>query len=159
MRSLASSLAFFSALTLQAQSPKLARPEPQAIENIKQFAAAHFDPRENLSCNQVEAQGNTRTVTVEFLDPLAPRHGTPSGIDTTSLFQNVFAASSGTGFEFDHWGNLKGKKLAVYRYSNVMNGKTHAGLVYADPENGAVSRITFRGTDTAAHLFCVAQSR
>jgi hypothetical protein len=158
MRSLAS-LAFLSVLSLQAQPPKLAPPEPRALENIKQFAATHFDPRENLSCTQVEPQGNTRTVTIEFLDPSMPHHGAPSSIETGTLFEEVFAVSSGTGFEFDHWGMLRGKKVAVYRYSNQINGKTHSGLVYADENTGAVSRITFRGTETTAHLFCTAQSR
>jgi hypothetical protein len=153
MRSLAS-LAILFSLSLQAQSPK-----PQALENLKQFAAVHFDPRESLSCTQVEPQGNTRTITVEFLDPSTPRHGVQTNVETANLFQNVFAVSSATGFEFDHWSNLRGKKVAVYRYSNQINGKTHAGLVYADENSGAVSRITFRGTDATAHLFCTAPSR
>ncbi len=150
MRSLASSLAFLSALTLQAQPP-----EPRTLENIKQFAAA----RQDLSCNEVVSPSNTRTITVEMIDPSTPRHGTHSSIDTGNLFQDVFAVSSNTDFQWDHWGNLRGKKVAVYRYSNTINGKTHAGLVFADENTGAVSRITFRGTDTTAHLFCTAQSR
>jgi hypothetical protein len=154
MRSLASSLAFFSALSLQAQPPKLAPPEPQTLENLKQSA-----PHENLSCTQVEPQSNTRTITIELIDPSAPRHGTASTIETAGLFQDVFALSSGTAFEFDHWGMLKGKKMAVYRYSNSINGKTHAGLVYANENTGAISRITFRAADTTAHLFCTAHSR
>jgi hypothetical protein len=158
MRSLASSLAFFSALSLKAQPPKIAPPQPQTLENIKQFAAAHFDPRESLSCNQVEPQSNSKTVTIEMIDPSMPLHGTPSSIDTVGLFENVFSVSSNTDFEWDHWGTLRGKKLAVYRYSNQINGKTHAGLIYADENTGAISRITFRGTETA-HLFCTPHSR
>jgi hypothetical protein len=154
MRSLASSLAFFSALSLQAQPPKLTPPEPQTLENMKQSA-----PRENVSCDEVVSQANTRTITVEFLDPSTPRHGTASSIDTGRLFQDVFAVSSGTDFQWDHWGMLRGKKVAVYRYSNAINGKTHSGLVYADENTGAISRITFRGADTTAHLFCTAHSR
>ncbi len=145
------SLAFFLTLALQAQ--KMRPPEPQAIEKIRQFASA----RENLSCNEVPSTANTRTVTIDFLDPTAPFHGTRSTLQTVPLFQDVFAVSSSTGFEFDHWGTLKGKKMAVYRYSNQINGKTHAGLVYADETSGAISRITFRGTDATAHLFCRAQ--
>jgi hypothetical protein len=162
MRSLASPLAFFFALTLQAQPPKqvvLAPPEPQALENIKQFAAAHFDPRESLSCTEVEAGANTKTITVEFLDPSTPHHGTTTSINPIGLFQNVFSVQSGTGFEWNNWGTIRGKKMAVYRYSNQFNGKTHAGLVFADENTGAISRITFRGTDTTAHLFCTAPSR
>ncbi len=159
MRSLAFSLAFLSALSLQAQPQKLAAPQPQALENIKQFASAHLDPRENLACTEVAAPANTRTITIELIDPASPHHGAPTSIETGVLFQNVFSPSSGTNFEFDHWGTLKGKKMAVYRYSNQISGKTHAGLVYADANTGAISRITFRAADTTAHLFCSAQSR
>jgi len=159
MRSFASSLVFFSALSLYAQPPRLPAPEPQALENLKQFAAAHFDSRESLSCTQLEAGANTKTITVEFLDPTAPHHGTPTSIDTASLFENVFAVSNNTGFQWNNWGTIRGKKVAVYRYSNQIQGKTHAGLVFADENTGAISRITFRGTDTTAHLFCTAASR
>jgi hypothetical protein len=156
MRSLAFSLAFFSALSLLAQPPKIAPPQPQTLENIKQFAAAHFDPRENLSCTELQPQANTRTVTIEMIDPSMPLHGTRSSIETGNLFDNVFSVASNTDFEWDHWGMLRGKKLAVYRYSNQTNGKTHAGLIYADESTGAISRMTFRGADTTAHLFCAA---
>jgi hypothetical protein len=157
MRSLASPLAFFFALSLQAESPKPA--PPQTLDNLKQFASAHFERRENLSCTQVDPPVNSKTITVEFLDPSMPHHGTATSIDTANLFQDVFAPSSGTGFEWDHWGTLRGKKMAVYRYSNQINGKTHAGLVFADENTGAISRITFRAEAQTAHLFCSAQSR
>jgi hypothetical protein len=149
MRSFTTSLIFLSALSLEAQPP-----EPRTLENIKQFAAA-----QNLSCNQVEPQSNTRTITIELVDPSTPRHGIPSGIDTDALFKDVFSVSSGTDFQWDHWGTIRGKKTAVYRYSNQINGKTHAGLVFADENTGAISRITFRGTDSTAHLFCTPHSR
>jgi hypothetical protein len=159
MRSLASSLAFCLALSLHAQHQKVAPAQPQTLESIKQYAAAHFDPRESLSCTELEPQANSRTVTIEMIDPSMPRHGPPSNFDTGGVFENVFSVSSNTDFEWDHWGMLRGKKLAVYRYSNQINGKTHAGLIYADENSGAISRITFRGADTTAHLFCAAQSR
>ena len=94
-----------------------------------------------------------------MIDPTAPRHGTPSGIETGNLFENVFSVSSNTDFEWDHWGMLRGKKVAVFRYSNQINGKTHAGLIWADENTGAISRITFRGADATAHLFCTPHSR
>lgn len=159
MRSLASSLALCCTLSLQAQPPKLAPAQPQTLENIKQFAAAHFDPRESLSCTQLAPQSISRTVTVEMIDPSMPRHGTPSSIETGGLFENVFSVSSNTDFEWDHWGMLRGKKVAVFRYSNQINGKTHAGLIWADENTGAISRITFRGADATAHLFCTPHSR
>jgi hypothetical protein len=154
MRSFTTSLFLLSALSLEAQPPKPAPPEPRTLENIKQFASS-----QDLSCSQVEPPSNTRTITIELVDPSTPHHGTPSGIDTAALFQDVFSVSSGTEFQWDHWGTLRGKKMAVYRYSNQINGKTHAGLVFADENSGAISRITFRGTDSTAHLFCTPHSR
>jgi len=141
------SLAFLFVLSLQAQPP-------QALEKIKQFAADHL---ESLSCNQVEPPSNSKTITVELVDASTPRHGIRTSIDTRTLFQDVFAFSSGTDFEFDHRGMIRGQKMAVYRYSNQINGKTHAGVVFADENTGAISRIIFRATDTTAHLFCTAQ--
>jgi hypothetical protein len=159
MRSLVSFLPFFCALSLGAQPPKLAAPEPQTLDNIKQFASTQLERPENLSCTQVPATVNSKTITVEFVDPSTPRHGTATSIDVGSLLQDVFPVAAGTGFQFDHWGTLRGKKLAVYRYSNQTGGRTHAGMVYGDENTGAISRITFRGTGQTAELFCRAQSR
>lgn len=156
MRSFASSLVLISSLTLQAQPAKLAPPEPRVLESLRQFAATGFD---NLSCTQVEPQANTKVITIEFLDPSSPRHGIATNLETASLFQDVFAMSGNTNFEFDHWAMLRGNKVVVYRYNNQVNGRTHAGLVFADESTGAVSRMTFRAEDTTAHLFCSAHSR
>jgi hypothetical protein len=161
MRCLASSLAFFCALSLHAESPKLAPPDPaqeqQTLDNIKQFAITHLDRNANLSCTQIGAPSSSKVITIEL--SAGPAHrGTASAIDTGVLLEDVFATSNGTEFQFDHWGTIRGKQMAAYRYSNHLNGKTHAGLVYAD-ENGAISRITFRGADAPAHLFCSANSR
>ena len=141
------SLAFLFALSLQAQPAR-----PELLEKIKQLA-----PHENLSCTQVGSPANSKTITIE-LSAGAAHRGTASGIDTSALLENVFAASNGTEFQFDHWGTIRGKQLAAYRYSNRVNGRTHAGLVYAD-ETGAISRITFRDANAPAHLFCSANSR
>jgi hypothetical protein len=159
MRSLASSLAFLCALSLHAESPKLAPPDPareqQTLDNIKQFALTHLDRSANLSCTQVGAPSSSNTITIE----LAPaRHGTASNIDAPGLLENVFAPSSATEFQWDHWSNIKGKTEAVYRYSGRVAGKTRAGLIFAD-ENGAISRMTFRAAGAPAHLFCSSNSR
>lgn len=159
MRSFASSLALVCAVSLYAESPKLAPPdsarEQQTLDNIKQFAATHLDRSANLSCTQVGAPSSSKTITIE----LAPsRHGTASSVDAAGLLEDVFAPSSATEFQWDHWSNGKGKTEAVYRYSSRANGKTRAGLIFAD-ETGAISRITFRGAEAPAHLFCSAKSR
>jgi hypothetical protein len=144
--------AILLALSLRAETPKLAPPDSRAIENVRQFAHSLA----SLSCTQTTFPGTAKTITVEFS---APRAGAASSIDTVSLLQDVFAVSSGTQFEFDHWGALDGKKLSVYRYSYQINGKTHAGSIYADENTGAIARVVFRGVDTPAHLFCSAKTQ
>ena len=157
MRCFVSSLVFFCILTLHAESPRPA-PDQQTIENIKQFALTHLDRSANLSCTQIGSPSSSKTVTIELSETPAHR-GAATGVDAGALFEDVFAPSSQTEFQWDHWGAIRGKTEAVYRYSNRVNGKTHAGLIYADEATGAISRITFRGADTTAHLFCTAKSR
>jgi hypothetical protein len=157
MRSLALFLAVFYSFTLHAESSKPA-PDQQTLESIKQFALTHLDRSAGLSCTQAGSPSSSRTITIE-LSETPKHHGTDSSIDAGALFEHVFAPSGRTEFQFDHWAAIHGKNEAVYRYSNHNNGKTHAGLIYADETTGAISRITFRGADTAAHLFCSAQSR
>ena len=154
MRCFASSLALFCALTLDAQYQKPA-PDQQTLDNLKQFASTHLDRSAVLSCTQAASPASSRTITIELTETPAHR-GAGSNIDAGSLFEDVFAPSSGTGFQFDHWGTIRGKIKAVYRYSSHTNGKTHAGLIYADEATGAIDRITFRSADAAAHLFCSA---
>jgi hypothetical protein len=137
--------------TLKVPAPDAARQE-QTINNVRQFASSHLDRHANLSCAQVATTASTKTITVEFTD--VAHRGTPSSLDATGMIQDVLAISSGTDFEFDHYGTIGGKPFAAYRYSFQTNGKTHAGLIYADEETGAISRVTFRGADQAAHLFC-----
>ena len=152
------SLALIFVLSLHAES-RLTPPdsvrERQTLDNIKQFALTHLDRGATLSCTQIGTPASSRTITIE----LAPnQHGALSAIDAGSLLEDVFAPSSGTEFQWDHWSNAKGKIEAVYRYSSRAHGKTRAGLIFAD-ESGAISRITFRGADAPAHLFCSANSR
>ncbi|MGA3185480.1 MAG: hypothetical protein ABSF22_00085 [Bryobacteraceae bacterium] len=143
-------LAVLFALSLRAEIPK-----PQALENIKQFALTHLDKEANFSCTQAAFPGTAKAITVEFS---GTHRGAAPGIDAASLLQEVFAVSSGTQFAFDHWGLIGGKRVAAYRYSYLINGKTHAGLLYADANTGAISRVVFRGT-APAHLFCSAEGR
>ena len=155
MRSLASFFLFFPYL----QGANIPPPQPQTLDSVKQFAAAHLDVRETRYCAEVMAPEKSRTITIDFTETAEHHRGTPSKIDTGSMFENVFAPSAGTDFEFDHWSSFKGKKLAVYRYSNRFNGRAHAGYIWADENTGAIARMMFRAADTTAHLFCSADSR
>jgi hypothetical protein len=75
-----------------------------------------------------------------------------------SMLRDVFADRSEADFTWDHWGTLRGKKMAVFRYSVDSAHSTYMldfdrgaqkvitaykGLVYADQDTGVVSRITF----------------
>src|ERR1700729_616240 len=98
-------------LSLQAQPPKLAPPEPRTLENIKQFPTS-----QNLSCNQVESQSNTRTITIELVDPSTPNHGARSDIDTGALFQDVFSVSKHGLYQIAMKRTLRIAPRAVYAY-------------------------------------------
>ena len=155
MRSLAT-LAFFFTISLEAQRTP-SRPEParqdQILENVRQYAMGHLDRAENISCSEAPFAGSAKTITVDFS---GVSHGTASSIDTASMIRDVFSPSSGAEIYRDHAGTLRGGTVGVYNYSFVSNGKTHAGSIYANEETGAIARITFRGADAAAHLFCSA---
>jgi len=94
---------------------------------------------------------------VEFGE--TPHRGAEANTVTAALVEDVFAPSSAAEFRWDHWAAVNGKTLAVFAYSFVMNGKTHAGTVFADESTGAIARMTFRGVEAPAHLFCSASPR
>jgi hypothetical protein len=158
MRSIASYLALFCVLSVQGETPKLA--SQQMLENVKQFALMHLGRQENLDCRQMaESAGSPKTIVVELAGTPAANRGTATSVNPASMIQDVFAVSSGTSFGFDHWGTVEGQRRAVYRYGYQVNGKTHSGFIFADENTGAISRITFRGADAPAHLFCSVESR
>jgi len=158
MRSTASYLALFCVLSVQAETPKPA--SQQTLENVKQFALMHLGRQENLDCRQMaESAGSPKTIVVELANTPAVNRGSVTSINPATMIQDVFAISSGTSFGFDHWGAIEGQRQAVYHYGYQVNGKTHAGFIFADENTGAISRITFRGADAPAHLFCSVESR
>ncbi len=155
MRSIASSLALFCILGLHAESVKAppdSMQQEQTVHRIRQFASAV----DGMSCTEAPSAGNAKTITIDFSEA---RGGAVSPIDAHSLLQDVFAVSSQAEFHWDHFGTLGGKAKVVYNYSFQINGKTRAGSVFADENTGAISRITFRGAEAAAHLFCSARTR
>jgi hypothetical protein len=81
-----------------------------------------------------------------------------------SLMREIFDPKSDTEFNWDHWGTLRGRRMAVFSYSidsghsswSISYGSTkgqsgdeqriitaYQGLVYADPDTGEVDRIKF----------------
>jgi len=81
-----------------------------------------------------------------------------------SLMREIFAPTSEAQFNWDHWGTLRGRRMAVYSYAidsghsswSISYGEDHdqqriitayQGLVYADPDTGEVARIKFVAVD------------
>jgi hypothetical protein len=163
MRGYASSLAFFCVVSLQAETPKLPPPDSarqaQALESIKRFALTRFAASSDISCQQVSFPGTAKAITMEFSAEPETHPGVPTKIDTVGMIQEIFAVSSATEFTWDHSASVGGRHVAAYRFSYLINGKAHAGTIYADENSGAVSRVTFRGAATPAHLFCSPQTR
>jgi len=87
--------------------------------------------------------------------------GTVSTGEFGSMMAEVFDQKSQAQFNWDHWGNLDGRLMAVYNYfidsghssySIDYNGEqriitAYRGLVYADPYTGVVYRIKFEAVD------------
>ena len=163
MRGLASSLAFFCVISLQAETPHLAPPDSarqaQTLESIKRFASTHFADASAVSCQQVSFPGTAKTITMEFSAEPETHPGSPSQIDTAGMIQEIFAVSSATEFTWDHSTSSGGRPVAAYRFSYLISGKAHSGTIFADENSGAISRVTIRGAQTPAHLFCSPQTR
>lgn len=78
-----------------------------------------------------------------------------------SLMKGIFDPRSEAEFGWDHWATLRGKRMAVFNYFIDSGHSTYSieyqreqriitaykGLVYADPNTGAISRITFVAVD------------
>jgi len=151
-------IAFFTCLlTVYAATPAPpdASRQEQTISSIRQYAAGHLNRDTQIACSQAAA-GNTHTLTVDFTE--AAHRGLASNADTAAMIETVFAPSSAAEFRWDHYATVGAKTLAVYAYSFVLNGKTHAGTIFADEDSGAIARMTFRG-EASAHLFCSAAPR
>jgi hypothetical protein len=159
MRSFAPFLAILGSLVLRAETPKLLAPDAnkqhETIENVRQWAAVHLN--ENVACTQAAPAGTAKSMVVDFAASKHP--GTATSVDVAGSVQSIFAVASAADIEFDHWGTLAGQRTPVYRYSYVVNGKTQAGLIFAEENTGAIARMIFRVAAVPAHLFCVPQSR
>ena len=78
-----------------------------------------------------------------------------------SLMKGVFDAKSDAEFGWDHWGTLRGKRMAVFNYFIDSGHSSYSieynreqriitaykGLVYANENTGAISRLTFVAVD------------
>jgi hypothetical protein len=90
-----------------------------------------------------------------------------------SLMKTIFSPKSQSEFNWDHWGKLRGKIVAVFNYFidsahseyslDYDRGAqriftAYKGLIYADQDTGAIARITFEAVDIPA-TFPISQAK
>ena len=100
---------------------------------------------------------NGQIVDYDGMDALEKRGGAVSNGEFASLMREIFDPKSQAEFNWDHWGTIRGKLMAVYSYF-IDSGHSqysisyedtqriitaYKGLIYADQNTGAISRITF----------------
>jgi hypothetical protein len=117
---------------------------------------SYSDGRENTQVVLI----NNRPIVGNF-DPLKVGGGTVSTGEFGTMMAEVFDQKSQAQFNWDHWGNLDGRLMAVYNYF-IDSGHSnysidymgeqkiitaYRGLVYADPDTGVVYRIKFEAVD------------
>ena len=95
------------------------------------------------------------------LEHAAASGGAISNGEFGSMMQEIFETRSDAEFGWDHWGTLRGRRMAVFNYF-IDSGHSHysisyssgpgdeqriytayKGLVYADPDTGEIDRIKF----------------
>jgi hypothetical protein len=104
---------------------------------------------------------NGQVVDYKNMDQLGKRGGAVSSGEFGSLMREIFEPRSQAEFNWDHWGTIRGKLMAVYNYF-IDSGHSqysisyedtqriitaYKGLIYADQNTGAISRITFTAVD------------
>jgi hypothetical protein len=87
--------------------------------------------------------------------------GSVSSGEFASMMSKIFEPQSEADFEWDHWGTLRGQRMAVFRY-HIDSGHSvftisfdttqrivtaYKGLIYGDPDTGIITRITFEAVD------------
>lgn len=172
MGRLISSIVFCCALSLHAQPRRVTQVRPPAlpdptqqqhtVDRLKQFVGAFMEDLPNVTCVK-QAIGILdpvpRKAVVVDLTEAPERQGTPSNIEVEHLLQEVFSVSSGTEFKWERWATLRGKRRVVYSYIQQSDGRERYGVIYADEESGAISRIVFPATNEASHFFCSPQRK
>lgn len=99
------------------------------------------------------------------LDKAGSTGGAISSGEFGSLMREIFEPKSQAEFGWDHWGTLRGRRMAVFNYM-IDSGHSswsitysaaagdeqriitaYKGLVYADPNTGEITRIKFVAVD------------
>lgn len=164
--------------------------QEQILDEIKQYAMTYTENLPNFICLQVtrryvdfnlsdryrimdtvnaqlsysEGKENYKLVSVNNRytnQTMEQLNGATSVGEFGSLMKGVFDPKSEAEFGWDHWGTLRGKRMAVFNYFIDSGHSSYSieyqreqriitaykGLVYADEYTGAISRITFIAVD------------
>jgi hypothetical protein len=104
---------------------------------------------------------NGKLMNVGFEDVNVKAGGAISTGEFGGMMRSIFEEKSQAEFNWDHWGTLRGKRMAVFNYY-ITSGRSdyrityentqqiitaYRGLIYADEYTGAISRITLTAVD------------
>jgi hypothetical protein len=164
--------------------------QQQILDEIKQYALTYTENLPNFICLQVtrrfvdlnlsdhyrlidtvnaqlsytEGKENYRLVSINNRytnTSMEQLGGAVSVGEFGSLMKGIFDPKSEAEFGWDHWGTLRGKRMAAFNYFIDSGHSTYSieyqreqriitaykGLIYADPDTGAIFRITFVAVD------------
>jgi hypothetical protein len=164
--------------------------QQQILDEIKQYALTYTENLPNFICLQVtrrfvdlnlsdhyrlidtvnaqlsytEGKENYRLVSINnhyTNTSMEQLGGAVSVGEFGSLMKGIFDSKSEAEFGWDHWGTLRGKRMAAFNYFIDSGHSTYSieyqreqriitayrGLIYADPDTGAIFRITFVAVD------------
>lgn len=159
-------LALGTALATQPQAPsdasnRLLPPDAQRrqqiVQSIKAFGEVYARHLPNFACAPVSApmpdwtfQKSNPPARAVTLDLDGARKPLPAetllrNVRPDDLIRALFLANPEQRLEWDHWGTLRTKRMAVFRYTQEAGGTEFHGLIYAGENTGIVSRITFVG--------------
>ncbi len=104
---------------------------------------------------------NGHLVNIGMTQATAKVGGSISTGEFGSLMRSIFDTKSQAQFDWEKWGTLRGKRMAVFRYfidsghsdwritydNDQQIVTAYRGLIYADQYTGAISRLTFEAVD------------
>jgi hypothetical protein len=137
--------------------------DPRAQDNYRSIGTilakvAYKEGQENYQVYSVNGKLVDQTM-------MSVKGGAVSTGEFGSMMREIFDPKSAAEFNWDHWGTLRGRRMAVFSYFidsghssyNITYGQdekeqqriitAYQGLVYADPDTGEIDRIKFVAVD------------
>jgi hypothetical protein len=137
--------------------------DPRAQDNYRSIGTilakvAYKEGQENYQVYSINGKLVDQTM-------MSVKGGAVSTGEFGSMMREIFDPKSAAEFNWDHWGTLRGRRMAVFSYFidsghssyNITYGQdekeqqriitAYQGLVYADPDTGEIDRIKFVAVD------------